>query len=339
VSYRWQHNGRDFTGGTGSTVSISGNAASTGIYTATVKAGDQAATSPPAIFGVSTYLKVIDSGLELLPANIRHPNGKTFDQVLLTGAAAAVTADYSQGQMTRTSYIDLDGDIVQVEFSGPGTLSLVLDGASAPAVAENYNQPGVQYVKGHAGIVIAGADERTNVSVFSVGRATAFDPTGVFDITKSVSATNDPAKNGSPLFQGHATTDYDGIADIAFIAILSTNGKFGGVRTANASYFASRGYTGLYAPGVEFTGPVYLGDLSAFDMAKPVIVLGSASDVRITGGDLLQNNRQPVQVSGITQLRFTDGSDSHANLLPAQTNQALLQQDGIDVTKQIVSGP
>jgi hypothetical protein len=239
--------------------------------------------------------------------------------VLLTGAAEAITADYDpdpeKNQITRTSFIDVDGDIVQVEFSGPGTLSLVLDDPTGPALPVNYNQA-TTYMKGHAGIVITGADERTNVSVFSVGRATAVNPA---------------------LFRENV--NYDGIADIAFIAILSTNGKFGGVRTANTNYFAHRGYTGIYAPGVEFTGPVYVGDLSAFDSAMPVIVLGSASDVRITGGDLLQNNGQPVQVSGIMLLRFADGSDSHGNLLPAQTNQAILLQNGIDVTTQIAVKP
>src|SRR5690606_25009708 len=145
------------------------------------------------------------------------------DQVLLTGPAEAITADYLSGQITRTSFIDLDDDIVQVELSGPGTLSLVLDQAAVAASPINYNQE-INYVKGHAGIVIADADERTNVSVFTVGRATAFDPTGGYDLTKPISATNDPARNASPLFRGHDDTSYDGIADIAFIAIASTNG-------------------------------------------------------------------------------------------------------------------
>jgi hypothetical protein len=49
----------------------------------------------------------------------------------------------------------------------------------------------------------------------------------------------------------------------------------------------------------------------------------------------------PVQVSGIMQLKFTAGSDCHGNLLGAKTNQAVLQQNGADVTAQIVvkSGP
>jgi hypothetical protein len=228
---------------------------------------------------------------------------------------------------------------VQVEFSGHGSLSLVLDDSTGPAAPVNYNQPSVSYMKGHAGIVIAGADETTNVSVFSVGRATAFDPTGHYDITKPISATNDPATNGNPIFQVQSLPVYDGIADIAFIAILSTDGKFGGLRTANANYFAHRGLTGVYAPGVEFRGPVYIGNIDAFDDANPVIQVGSVTDARITGGDLYQDNHAAVQVSGLTKLKFTAGGDSGGNPLPAKTNHAVLQQDGVDVTAQVVDGP
>jgi hypothetical protein len=51
------------------------------------------------------------------------------------------------------------------------------------------------------------------------------------------------------LFNDEVT--YDGVADIAFIAIQSANGKFGGIRTGNTTYYASQGFTGVYAPGVD----------------------------------------------------------------------------------------
>jgi hypothetical protein len=258
--------------------------------------------------------------------------------VLLTGAAATITAD--PGKVTRTSFIDLTDNIVQVEFSGAGTLSIVLDNASGPAPPVNYNQPAVSYMKGHAGLVITGADNTTNVSVFTVGRATAFDPTGGFNILLPISATNNPANNGSPLFQGHSTTTYNGVAGIAFIAIATTNGKFGEVRTANATYFAAQGMTGIYAPGVTFSGPVYVEDINASNTATPVLLLGGATgNTWITGGDLFQLNQRVVQVSGITQLKFMAGSDSSGNTLPAQANKAVLQQNGVDVTTQIVVNP
>ena len=137
-----------------------------------------------------------------------------------------------------------------------------------------------------------------------------------------------------------AGVTYDGVADLAYVAIAATNGKFGGVRTANARYAAAKGITGLYAPGVEFTGPVYVGSLNAAGAATPVLLLGSAdADTRITGGDLLQDNGRGVQVSGITRLDFTAGSDAHGNPLPAKTNRAVLWEEGGDVTALIVVSP
>ncbi|HVU22824.1 MAG TPA: glycoside hydrolase family 5 protein [Opitutus sp.] len=335
-SIQWQRNGVVLDGQTADRLALAGvQPADAGIYSAAVTDGSLTALLS-AVVGVTSEAKVIGTGTELLPANIVHPNGNIFDQVLVTGMAETITAD--AGQVTRTSFIDLDDDIVQVEFAGAGALSLVLDDPTGPAAPVNYTQA-VNYMKGHAGIVIVGADETTNVSVFTVGRATAFDPTGHYNITKPISATNDPATNGSPLFAGHEATHYDGVAGIAFIAIQSRNGMFGGVRTANANYFAHRGLTGLYAPGIAFSGPIYLGNLEAFDAAVPVIQVGAVTDARITGGNLHQDNGAAVQVSGLTQLRFTAGSDSAGNLRAAQANQAVLERDGVDVTAAIVVNP
>ncbi|ACB77577.1 glycoside hydrolase family 44 protein [Opitutus terrae] len=339
--YQWRHNGTDLTSAsaTAATLTLADiQPANTGLYSVQAGGNVSGAGSDPVILGLSTTSKFVGSG-EVVGTDIEHPNGNIFDQVLLTGAAEAVTADYAQNQITRTSFIDVDGDIVQVEFSGPGTLSLVLDAPTGRATPEKYHQLDVEYMKGHAGIVITGADERTNISVFTVGRATAFDPSGQFNFLQPITAANNPANNGSPLFVGHDSTEYDGHADIAFIAISSLNGKFGGVRTANTTYFARRGYTGLYAPGVAFSGPVFIGDITAFESAQPVIMLGAASDTRITGGDLSQGNGRAVRVSGLTQLRFTDGSDSHGHTLTAQVNHARLEQNGVDVTAAVVVNP
>lgn len=41
----------------------------------------------------------------------------------------------------------------------------------------------------------------------------------------------------------------------------------------------------------------------------------------------------------IAQLKFANGSASHGDLFPAQMNQAVLEQDGVDVTVQIAVNP
>jgi peroxiredoxin len=338
LSYQWFFDGRPVADVTGPTLSIDFvGVANAGVYAVRVTNALGTNTSESAILGVATTSEVIGAGTVLQPTHILHPNGNYFDQILLNGTAETITA--VAGQSARTSYIDLNDDIVQVEFSGAGTLSLVLDNPSGPAAPVNYNQPSATYMKGHAGIVITGANETTNVSVFTVGRTTAFDPTGAFNILLPVSPTNNPANNGSSLFVGHASTAYDGVADLAFIAISSTNGKFGGLRASDANCFATQGLTGIYAPGVQFLGPVFISDISASAEATPVFIIGSSPDTRITGGDLLQANGQPVKVSGLTQLKFTAGASSNNRPLPAQGNKAVLLQNGVDVTAQIAVSP
>ena len=313
-AFQWLLNGTAVGGATSSTLTLPNlQPGTTGLYTTVGTNSSGSANSGAAIVGLSSAVKLVGSGTEF--ADIFHAGtGFTYDQILLGAAAASVTAD--PGQILRMSFIDLNDDIVQVEFSGAGTLSLVLDAPSGPATPQKYNQASTSYMKGHAGIVLSGANATTNLSVFSVGRANAAN---------------------QALFRSDVT--YDGFADLAFIAITSTDGKFGGLRAANASFFAAKGYTGIYAPGVQFTGPVFVSDISASTDATPVLVLGSGTDVRITGGDLLQSNGRSVQVSGITQLKFTAGSNSHGTLFNAQNNRARLEQNGVDVTAQIVVNP
>lgn len=335
-TYQWHRNGVVLPQATAATLTLpSLQPIETGLYTLAATSDLGATISEPAIIGGTSATKTVGAGTEVGP-DIKHPNGRYYDQVLLEGAALAVKAD--PGQTLRVSFIDLTDDIVQVEFAGPGTLSLTLAGASGPAAPTRYTQA-QPYMKGLAGIVITGATEETNVSAFTVGRATAFDRTEAYDILQSISPTNNPANNGSPLFVGQQATVYDGFADLAFIAISSSNGKFGGVRTANGSYYATAGLTGVYAPGVEFTGPVYVHDIRASEAATPVLRLGSAANVQVTGGDLEQANGRAVLVSGITQLRFANGSDSHGHVFLAQANRARLEQDGTDVTAAIVVNP
>ena len=210
--------------------------------------------------------------------------------------------------------MDLTDDIVQAEFSGEGVLTVNLENASGPAAAIKYNQPGVAYMRGHASIAVTGANGTTNLSVFSVGRATA---------------TN------QALFQDGTT--YDGWADIALVTVDSADGQFGGVRTANANYFRTNGVTGLYAPGVQLSGPIFIGDIDAAGSAKAVLIVGSVADARITGGNLFQDNGGSVEVSGMTRLQFTGGASSQGIVVPAQANRAQLMSNGVNVTSPLAT--
>ena len=313
-TYQWRKNGTAIAGATGTSLSLSNfQVSDAGSYAVDLTNITGTVSSQAAAIGVLSTAKVVGGGV-VVPGgeDIRHPNGNIYDQVLLTGTSATVTADSSQ--VTRISFIDLNDDIVQVEFSGAGTLTLTLENASGPAAPVKYNQPSVTYMKGHASLVITGADETSFLTVFSVGTLTAVNQT---------------------LFPDGTT--YDGIADIGLVSIASTNGRFGGIRTSNAGFFRASGLTGINAPGVAVDGPTFIGDITADADATGVMIFGSTTDVRITGGDLLQLNGRAVRVDGITRVNFTAGTKSSGATLPVQTNKARLEQNGTDVTSQLVT--
>ncbi|HRE83595.1 MAG TPA: immunoglobulin domain-containing protein, partial [Opitutaceae bacterium] len=291
LTYQWFKDGLLIPDATQASLQIVGvHSLDAGLYSVQVSNTDGTVISSAALLGVQTETKVSGDAVEV-GSNIVHPNGNVYDQSLLTGHSTTLVAN--PGQIHRVSFVDLSNDIVQIEFSGAGSLTLTLEAPTGPATAALYVQPEVQYMKGHPSIIIADANETTHLAVFSVGRSTAVNQS---------------------LFRDDVV--YDGVADLASIAIASINGKFGSLRAGNVTFFASHGITGIYAPNIQFTGPVYVGDINAYVTAQPTLLLGSATDVRITGGDLLQNNQQPVAVSGITALQFTAGSNSHGVSLP-----------------------
>lgn len=277
-------------------------------------------------FGTAVQpLKVVGAAYEY-GANIAHPNGKVYDQILMTGAAATFHAD--PGQVVRASYIDLNNDIVQVEFSGAGEVTLALDGVTPPALPEKYHQ-NVSYVKGHATITVVGSDETSNLSVFTVGRMTAVNEALFKDVP------------------------YDGVADLARISIIgasNSSGAFGGLRLANVEFWATEGATGIVASGVRFTGPVNAHNISARDQATPMLrtgeiaprLLGGASldnAILIAGGDMSQPNGAAIHLDGAAIIYFGAGTDSHGRAQPAQANGGVFRRDGVDVTATVVRGP
>jgi hypothetical protein len=237
--------------------------------------------------------------------NIVHPNGNVYDQVLLTGVGATVQAD--PNQVVRVSFIDLNDDIVQVEFGGRGQLTLSLEHATGPAAPAKYNQPGVQYMRGHASITITVADATTNISVFSVGRCNAVN---------------------QALFPAGVT--YDGLADIARLTITADPANpggfsnFGGIRLGNAHLFHTTGNVGIVANNVNVQGPVIIGDLEALADAVPLLVFGAGSQfatLTVAGGDLFQPNGRAIATSGFFSFNMTAGATSDCGTLSVQPNR------------------
>lgn len=257
-------------------------------------------TSIPLTIGLRSAKKIVGDAEEV-GSDIHHPNGNVYDQLLLTGKAATFSAD--PGQVTRCSYLDLNDDIVQVEFSGRGNLTINLDAFSPAALPVKYNQA-IKYVKGHATIIIAGADETTNVSVFTVGRVNAVNP---------------------DLFP--AGMQYDGVADIKAIGIQSVDGRFGGIRAADAEFWGTKGWVGINATRVKIVGPVRLMNLSARDAAEPMLRMDDGATVEIAGGDLEQEKGKAVHLDGQIQVTPIAGATSDGTALPAQVLRATYQND------------
>ena len=229
--------------------------------------------------------------------------GNTYDQILMTGASVTVEAD--AGQVVRVSAVDINDDIVQFEFSGAGQFSVSLDDFEAAAAPVNYNQPGVEYVKGRASITIEGSDSSTNVSVSTVG-----------SVTSPVFGDLD---NGATL---------DGVADIARITIVADptqpgGSTFGGIRTANARFADDSGIVGITAAAVNVQSVVIMGDINASDTGVPTLLFGAASQfgtLQVAGGDLAQDNGVAINdlgLGGFQSVNFIDGTTSAGVLQPA----------------------
>ncbi|HVS51478.1 MAG TPA: hypothetical protein VHD62_03915 [Opitutaceae bacterium] len=228
---------------------------------------------------------------------IQHPNGNKYDQVLLTGGSVSVTND--PGQITRVSFLDLNNDVVQAEFSGSGTLTVSMaDGYTTGVAPTNYNQAGVTYVQGLASFTISGSDATTSIAVFSVGKGNAIN-TSLFDSTH----------NGG-----------DHLADVARISIVANpsnpNGSiFGGIYAGNAKFSADSGVVGITASNVQVQDVVRVGDIVAKSSATPTLIFGTNSQfgsVDVTGGGLIQTNGKAINNTGsyIYSINEIAGSDS-----------------------------
>ena len=224
---------------------------------------------------------VVEGSGEIVGENILHPSGVVYNQVLLAGEMVKVRS--RQGNVTRVSYIDENDDIVQVEFSGKGLMTLAMDPVTyaPPAPPVNYNQPTVNYVKGRARVTIEEADDSTFISIFTVG------------------STN--AVNSHLLLDG---VIYDAMADVSLLEIINSAG-IGGVQCANTRFSGSTGKVGIDARGVPVAVRILIGEIDASEDAVPYLQFGRGSftvkapypGLRVTGGDLLQSNGSSIIIA------------------------------------------
>jgi penicillin V acylase-like amidase (Ntn superfamily) len=312
AAVQWRRNGSTVAGANSTTLRLAAlEPAQAGIYTATATNAAGSVSSEPAVVGLAIDTKVRGDACEYA-ANIEHvASGNTFDQFLLTGPAASITAD--AGQVSRISYIDLSDDIVQVEFSGDGTLTLLLDDTSGPEPPQKYNQD-VRYLRGHATVVLANASAKTHVAIFSVGAMT----------------------NPAVIRAGES---YDAHADLAALAIQSADGKLAAIHCGNAAFSGTAGTVGIIAPGLAVEpGPVNVHNICAADSATGYLAFGAATRVRVTGGDLWQLNGTALRCSGISAqgVALVAGTNSAGEWEPCSPLRGRCECDGNDVSASLV---
>ncbi len=295
LTYQWYEGNIGDTasliaGATSSTFTSEALTASTNFWVQISNAGGTV-NSETAVITVSAPLLtlVLDGSGDIAGENIQHPNGNIFDQILLTGESIRLQA--RPNRITRVSFMDENEDIVQVEFSGAGTFTVILDPATflPPAPPPRYNQA-IEYVTGKPSVVIDGTDSSTFFSIFTVG---------------SINAVN------QALFpEGQV---YDAQADVTLVEVINSTGM-GGMQLSNTVFSGSTGKVGVDARGVPIAVRLTVGDIDASEEAVPHLLLGEGSftvpsgnpGLRITGGDLLQTNGAAVVVaeSGSTTTGF-----------------------------------
>lgn len=282
-----------------------------GVYMAELQNSGGTVYSQPAVVGLTITTKTAGAiGTRAEWQNILHPTtGNVYDQFVLEGASGAITAD--AGQISRVSFLDPQGEIVQVELSGPGTLTVLLTNASGPATATLYNQPGLLYMRGQATLILAGATESTHVSAYAVG----------------------PANNPGVTLPG---ATYEGWATLRAAGILSFNTRMGGIRFGNVRFEATTGVAGLWAAGVKVDTVCNVSDIAAFSSAVPALAVSSDTEVGITGGGLFQPNGRAVRVNGVLGIRLRAGTSSTGQVVGPQQILGRLERNGVDVTGSIV---
>ncbi len=241
-------------------------------------------------------------------------NGVTFDQVLLNGQS--VTVDPDDGQWARLTWRDAQGEIIQAEFTGDGTISVDLsEGFSGPAEADRYNQPGVLYVGGNAQVLIEQSGSNTKLNIYSLGGATdlVVDPNDPFNFDATLNPFLDPAETY-------------GTADIKNVKIVNDpNGAgdlfnfFGG---GNILFNGSNGNVGFDAGQTNILNGLNIGGFDITNSAFGTLEIATDSQVgtvNIIGGNV-NNAAGAFSDLGTYDVNFIDGVNASGDLDRAEVH-------------------
>lgn len=236
-------------------------------------------------------------------SDLIHPSGEHYNQILLMGESMTLIA--KETQTTRLLYEDLNNDVVCVEFSGEGSLSIRFENVPNTLLRSPIKYKGLKrYRQGHARLSIEGATEETYLSVYALGPS-----------------------NGEDLSVFPANEVYDGRADLKSIRITGTG--MGGLYLGNAHFSGSNGLVGIDASGVPIHGRVAIGGISATGSGEPAILLGEGSTlawddgaVLVASSGLEQPNGSSIWISGFSSALSVASRDSNGSVLPARAIEA-----------------
>ena len=252
--------------------------------------------------------------------------GHTYNGFELRGSTVTLSA--TAGEVTRLSFLDINGDVIFVDFSSDSSdteVVVTLEDYMDPLSESPYNQPDSRYAMGLATVTVVNPTEMTWLKVTSIGNdETLVDPMIVMP-------------------DSFATAN--GWAEIRKI-VIEGMGSIGAIHAANVSFRAMDGVVGIDAPDTVVVRALSIGDLTLVEggTAKPYLKVSGDSlavggmvieEIRIHGGDLAQSTGDDQVDTGgaIFKIMAVDGLGTiDAMIFPAKLDTFVADPDEYFIT-------
>ena len=261
----------------------------------------------------------------------------TYNGFELRGST--VTLRSVAGEVTRLSFLDINGDVIFVDFSSDSSdteVVVTLEDYMDPLDGSPYNQPDSWYAQGLATVTVVNPTEVTWLTVTSIGNdETLVDPAIVMEETFMTA-------NGTA----------NGWAEIRAIVIegmegMEGMGSIGAIHAANVSFRGDMtGVIGIDAMDTVVMMVLSIGDIAPMGMEMPYLRISGDSlaagdmvieEILIHGGDLaLAEAPDALQIDTggqIFKIMAVDGMGTiDAMLVPAATGTFVTDPDDYFLT-------
>ena len=245
--------------------------------------------------------------------------------------ASTVTLRSVAGEVTRLSFLDINGDVVFVDFSSDSSdteVVVTLEDYMDPLDGSPYNQPDSWYAMGLATVHVVNPTEMTWLKVTSIG--------------------NDPMLVDPAIVMEDTFMTANGWAEIRKIDVHhdAGMGSIGAIHAANVNFSAMDGVVGIDAMDTVVMMALSIGDLTLEEggTAMPYLRISGDSlamgdmvieEILIAGGDLAQATPDnQVDTGGqIFKIMAVDGMGTiDAMIVPAATGTFVTDPDAYFLT-------